>query len=216
MATDSKPTLVVFLGGLGDSSVERLVGGARWAATYDSLDAAIESGSYDRAVLVTDDDTVDARSGVTIDVDPGEFHFGRRLAGVIRKHELDRIVYMGGGSIPLFRATDFALTAETVSDGTTLTNNRYSSDVIGWTSTAETLRLVEQAGRDNALAPQLAEKGGLDVQELSRTARSLFDIDAPTDVAVLKLSGDGGPRLRDYTASANVDITATSAPCHSF
>jgi hypothetical protein len=212
MATGSKPTLVVFLGGLGDSSVERLVGGARWAATRDSIERALQSGSFDRAVLVTDIDVVLAKSGVTIDVDTGDFHFGRRLAAAIRKYELDRIVYMGGGSIPLFGATDFALMAETVSGGAALTNNRYSSDVMGWTSTVETLGVVEHAGRDNALAPLFAEKAGLDVQELPRTAQSLFDIDAPTDVAVLKLSGAGGVQLRGYTASAEVDITAMTHP----
>jgi hypothetical protein len=209
MTFDSKPTLVVFLGGLGDSSVERLVGGARWAATRDSIDAALEGDSYGRAVLVTDGDGVFADSpGVTIDLDNGDFHFGRRLAGVIRRYELDRIVYMGGGSIPLFGAADFARIAETVSGGATLTNNRYSSDVVGWTSSEDTLRLIEHAERDNVLAPLLAEKAGLDIQELPRTAQSLFDIDAPTDVAVLMLSGVGGPYIREYTASVDLDINA--------
>jgi hypothetical protein len=210
MAPDSKLALVVFFGGLGDSSVERLVGGARWAATRDSIDAALESGHYGRVVLVTDDDGVVAESpGVTIDLDDGDFHFGRRLAGVIRRYELDRIVYMGGGSIPLFGAADFAGIGKVLAGGgTALTNNRYSSDVIGWTSTVDTLRLVEQVDRDNALAPLLAEKAGLDVQELPRTAQSLFDIDAPTDVLVLKLSGVGGLHLREYTNSVDVDISA--------
>jgi len=209
MAPDSRPTLVVFLGGLGDSAVERLVAGARWAATRDSIEAALASGAYDRVVLVTDARPAIAEAnGVTVDADAGDFHFGRRLAGLIGTYSLTRIVYMGGGSIPLFGAADFASLAETVTAGGAVTNNRYSSDVIGWAITADTLRLVEQAERDNSLASLLAEEGGLDLKELSRSVQSLFDIDAPTDLAVLKLAEPVGPRLREYAAAADIDIAA--------
>ena len=209
MASDPKPTLVVFLGGLGDSPVERLVGGARWAATRDSVDAALGCGAYERAVLVGDAEGVIPESpGLTIDADAGEFHFGRRLAGVIRRHSLSRIVYIGGGSVPLFAAQDFALLAETVAAGRSLTNNRYSSDIIGWTVDEDRLRLIQQAERDNSLAPLFAEEGGLDIEELPRSAESLFDIDTPNDLAVLKLAGAGGPHLREYAASAEVDTAA--------
>jgi hypothetical protein len=45
------------------------------------------------------------------------------------------------------------------------------------------------------------------VEELPRTLESLFDIDAPTDVAALKLAGSGGSRLRAYSAGADIDLT---------
>jgi hypothetical protein len=113
---------------------------------------------------------------------------------------------MGGGSIPLFASAGFARIAEAVANGGAVTNNRYSSDVIGWTVTDDTLPLVEQAERDNSLAPLLAEEARLVVEELPRTPESLFDIDAPTDLAVVKLARAGGPHLREYAASADVDI----------
>ncbi|HEU4760496.1 MAG TPA: hypothetical protein VFT91_11020, partial [Dehalococcoidia bacterium] len=97
----ARPALVVFLGDLGGSAVEEIVGGARRAAALDSIDAALSSGAFARALLVTDEaiDLPDI-AGLAIDADDGPFHFGRRLAGVIRRHSLDAAVYLGGGSLP--------------------------------------------------------------------------------------------------------------------
>jgi hypothetical protein len=206
---DALPTLVVFLGGLGDSEVERLVAGARWAAARDSTDAALAGGACARAVLVTDETPpFDLPQGVSLDHDAGEFHFGRRLAEVLRRHSLTHVVYIGGGSVPLFGAADFACITEAVARGSAVTNNRYSSDIVGWAVTPESLAAVEHADRDNALASILAEQAGLAVEELPRTPETLFDIDAPADVAVLKLAeGTGGPKLREYVSSAEIDLS---------
>lgn len=207
MPADVRPTLVVFLGDLGGSDVERLVAGARWAATRDSIDAALGS-ACDGAVLVCDEPpSFELPPGVLLDTDEGEFHFGRRLAEVIRRHSLSRVLYMGGGSVPLFEPADFACISEAVGRGAAITNNRYSCDVVGCVVTEDTLRVVERAGRDNSLASLLVEEAGLAVEELPRTPESLFDVDAPTDVAVLKLAGRGGRYLREYTAAAAIDVT---------
>jgi len=206
MPAAGKPTLVVFLGGLGDSAVEGLVGGARWAATLDSIDAGLGSGAYERAVLVTDRDPGEtAVAGLAVDVDAGEFHFGRRLTGVIAEYGLSGVVYLGGGSVPLFEAPDFACIGEAVAGGAVVTNNRYSSDLVGFTVREGMTGVVEGLDRDNSLAPALIEIAGLTVDELPRSLGSLVDIDAPTDVAVLKLAGAGGARLRAYMDSLELD-----------
>src|SRR5947209_2416885 len=108
------PTLIVFLGGFGSSEPERLVDNARIAASLDAIEAfqKARGGLWEPAppaFLITNDPTLKCDlPGVTIDCDVGDFHFGRRLAGVIHRHSVESAIYLGGGSVPLFGATDFA------------------------------------------------------------------------------------------------------------
>lgn len=196
------PTLIVFLGAFGSSEVERLVDGARTAASFDAVDAW--SGP---AIIVTDDAELRAQSpGLIVDHDTGEFHFGRRLAGVIQRHGVESAVYIGGGSVPMFGAADFASVAGRVSDGVVVTNNLFSSDLIAFPVNDQVLAAVVGVERDNSLARALKDDVGLEVQSLERTVSTQFDIDTPTDVAILSLTGEGGPRLRKHLASLDVDV----------
>ena len=197
------PTLIVFLGGFGASEAERLVDGARVAATFDAIEAWGR-----RAVLVTDDPSLQTDlPDVTIDRDDaGDFHFGRRLAGVVRQNRTESAVYMGGGSVPLFGAAEFAEVASRLEQGGTVTNNAFSSDLVAFPVSERTLDVLEGVQRDNALARALKEDAGLDVQALERTLATQFDIDTPTDLCVLALTGDGGPRLQAYVASLDPDL----------
>src|SRR3990170_432783 len=125
-----RPALVVFLGGLGDSPVESVVAAARWAASLDSIEAALASGAFANAILVTDHVLIPADlPGLVVDLDDAAFHFGRRLADVLRRHGTESVVYMGGGSVPLLAQADFQAIAQTVQSGTAVTNNLYSSDL---------------------------------------------------------------------------------------
>jgi hypothetical protein len=191
--------LVVFLGGLGDSRVEEMVAGARVAASLDTIEAALKSGGFSGALLVTDGrfPVPALPDGVTVDEDGGRFHFGRRLAEVVRRHRLERVVYMGGGSLPLLGASELAAVAEALANESVLvTNNHYSSDMVGFP--AEALARIEPPESDNRLARALSEEAGLSVHALERTVASQLDIDGPTDLAILALTGEGGPRLRGY------------------
>ncbi len=203
-----RPALVVFLGDLGGSPVEEMVGGARRAAALDSIEAALVSGACERAVLVTDDATDLAQiAGLTIDADDGPFHFGRRLAGVIRRHSLAAVVYLGGGSVPLLAAADFAAVAAGLERAGVVTNNPFSSDLVAFRVAPPLRPAVAAVASDNALARALAEDGGLTVEAMPRTVATQFDIDGPTDLAVLALTEQGGPRLRAYLATVEMDLT---------
>jgi len=200
------PALIVFLGGLGDSPVEEMVAGARVAASLDSIEAALQSGGYRGAVLVTDGrfPLPALPEGVLLDADGGPFHFGRRLTEVVHRHGLQRLVYLGGGSLPLLGAPELAAVAEGLAeDGVLVTNNHYSSDMVGFAG--EALERIEPPESDNRLARALSEEAGLSVRALERTVASQLDIDAPTDLAVLALTGEGGPRLRDYLQTLDLD-----------
>ncbi len=213
-----RAALVIFLGGFGGSPAERLVDGARLSATLDSAAAWEDaSGSASRTIVVTDDagiiNRADIPPGVIIDADPGPFHFGRRLAGVVRRHGPEAVVCMGGGSLPFFGPAEFAGFARRVAAGLAVTNNAYSSDIVGFPLSERALDVVEVCSRDNSLARALQEQAGLGLDELPRTVASQFDIDAPSDVAILALAVScetgprTGPRLAAYLASRDIDLS---------
>lgn len=202
-----RPTLVVFLGGLGDSPVEKIVAGACAAATLDTVRAALASGRFQGGVVVTDGraDLSGQPAGVAVDVDAGPFHFGCHLAETIRRHGLERVVYIGGGGLPLLGADEFGRIADMLlEDGVAVTNNYFSSDLVAFSAGA--FARIEPPDSDNRLARALSEEAGLSLRVLPRTVGTQMDIDGPTDLAVLALTGEGGPRLREYLAALDLDL----------
>ncbi len=211
----NKPTLITFLGGLGDSPAEAIVATARWAACLDTIETATSTGAFDRAVLVTDGRTPEPGiPGVVLDADGSPFDFGRRLADVLRRHDPTSVVYIGGGSLPLLLPEAFPAIAERLACGVAVTNNAYSSDLVAFPlapvaqgpSPEHTLATIEHLGRDNALARALSEGTSLTVEPLPRTIETQFDIDSPSDLADLSLACRGGPRLRTYLQSLDLDV----------
>jgi hypothetical protein len=207
------PSLIVFLGGFGPSEVERSVDEARIAASLDAIESyqKICGGPGELAppaFLITNDAALQSDlPNLTIDCDAGDFHFGRRLADVIRRRGIDAAVYMGGGSLPRFGAAEFADVISRLATGGAITNNLYSSDLIAFRVSDRTLAVIEGVERDNSLARALKEDAGLDVQALDRTVATQFDIDTPTDLCVLALTGEGGTRLRACLAALDLDVS---------
>jgi len=201
-----RPALVIFLGGLGGSQAEGMVGTARWAASLDSIEAALSTEAFARAILVVDQLSLPVDiPGVTVDADTGDFHFGRRLAGVLRRQGVASAVYMGGGSLPLFGPADFQGVAATLARGLAVTNNAYSSDLVAFPVDGRTIAVAETVERDNSLSRALAERAGLKVEALPRSMTTQMDIDGPSDLAVLSLTGWGGCRLQTYLVQLGLD-----------
>lgn len=204
-----KPDLILFFGRSGSSEAEAMVQAARLAATLDTLDAARESGAFRRTVIATDaPDLFDQLpTGVEIDADAGDFRFGERLTGLVQGLGSESALYLGGGSLPLMMATDLADISRQLQagEGVVIANNPFSSDLIGWCPAAA-IASVASAASDNALARLLAE-AGLASRPLHRDASTQFDIDSPADLAVLRLAGRGGPRLRVCLAEQDIDVS---------
>ncbi len=175
-----------------------MVGAARRAATLDSIEAALSSAAFERAIIASDQAYQPGLPGLEVDIDDGPFHFGRRLAGVIERYGLASVVYLGGGSMPLLDGGGLSQIARHLEGGAAITNNRFSSDLVAFPVIARVLAAIEAVDRDNGLAGALEENAGLAVEELPRTLDTQMDIDSPSDLAVLALTGEGGPRLRDY------------------
>ena len=205
-----RPTLVVFLGGLGDTPVEQMVGSAQRGAALDTIEAALSTGAFERTILATDQACdQDLPPGLELDIDDGPFHFGRRLAGIIRRHSLTSVVYLGGGSMPLLDGAGLSQITQGLEGDRARTNNRFSSDLVAFPITPDVLAAVEGVDRDNSLARAIEESAGLTLEELPRTVATQMDIDSPSDLAVLALTGEGGPRLRDYLRSLESETHST-------
>jgi len=184
-----------------------MVTAARRAAALDSIEAALSSDAFGATILATDDASGPAYPPrLELDIDDGPFHFGRRLTGIIRRRRLASVVYLGGGSMPLLGGDGLSQIAWAIGGATALTNNRFSSDLAAFPVTAQVLAAIEGVDRDNALARALSEKAGLALDELPRTLETQMDIDSPSDLAVLKLTQQGGPRLREYLSALDVDL----------
>ncbi len=202
----AKPLIFTFLGPWPSIWEEQVVEGARRAATLDSLERALATGAYERAVIITPDpEPLEAvPSGVHVEVAKGPFHFGLRLQEAVERWRPEALVYVGGGALPLLSADEWAAVALALADGRAVTNNLYSSDLIG-VCPARSLLSVEPPKRDNALARSLAQ-AGLSVWEMPRTLSTVFDLDTPADVAVLKVTGyASGYRLSRWASRVPLD-----------
>jgi CTP:molybdopterin cytidylyltransferase MocA len=214
-------TLIIMAGGGGETPVEQAVAGACRAAARDTIERALEADVATRIVVVTDHadwaDTL-ADLPLVIDLDKSRtlFHFGKRLAGVIERHDIRRAFYLGGGSAPLMDGPTLRAVADTVrhDDGLIVTNNIYSSD---WAAFAPAKVAVQHANdlrSDNSLGWILSRQGGLAAHEWPRSAATQFDLDTPTDLLIAGLKrpersarpfGSIGQHLRAHIAGLGWD-----------
>jgi hypothetical protein len=213
----SRPTaLVVMFGHTEANDVRRLVHDARLAATEDLLERARVTG-WDRVILCSD--RPEALAGGNGKVERvtsrgNSFHFGRQLRSVVGECGLDDhgVLYVGGG-LPFL--SNLTLESMRVSlaeaDNAAVANNVHSCDFAGWTPGRALLSAVAPE-TDNDLAWQL-RRAGLEVTELPRSAETAFDIDTPTDLALLALaarSGVGvsvGEHLADLLSRSPIDVS---------
>jgi len=198
-------TLLLLVGGWGQSEVERALNGAHQAAAHDLLETLLRTGMIGRALIATDDagwaDTL-ADLPVEVDLDPpGEpFHFGRRLAGLIERHNIQRVLYSGGASAPLLSVERWieVLTRLGEAERLVLTNNLHSCDWVGIVPAVEVAPLVAREANDNAIAWVLAHEGGLSAESLPASAATRFDLDTPADLLIVQRHPGIGPHLRRF------------------
>lgn len=189
---------------MGGSPLEEAVARARRAATLDTIETALGAG-IDRAIVLTDDDSFEPdMDGVEVVVGEGDYHFGRSLAGIVGDRRLRSVIYIGGGSLPLLGAGEFREIVRRLESSIAVTNNRFSSDLVAWNADSAGFGPVRAQERDNSLARALHESG-VQMQEQPRTLRTVLDIDSPSDLAVLAVTGLGGRRLREAVAGLELD-----------
>jgi len=210
--------LIIMHGRMGASDVERMVDGARAAITRDIVERALAAGAFSSVIVSTNDvalaEMLRDVKAVTLELDPpGEpFHFGRRFGALVAKHNVERVVYLGGGSAPLLSADTLRDLAERVRDVDRLvvTNNFYSVDFAAFTP-ASAFSCFEPPSYDNSLGWLLAHDAGLPARELPRVAETVFDVDTPIDLMTLAYHPQVGRHTRAYLDSLDLDLTRLEA-----
>ncbi len=200
---------VIMTGPGGPSSLEQLLSQAQRAATLDLIDMLRGEGVAPAIVATPGGDWLPALPGLVRDDDsPGEpFHFGRRLAGLISRYGLSRVLYFGGASAPLLDGETVRTLIETLGEpqpeALAVTNNLHSSDWAGFTQAQGALDTIAEMERDNSLAWLLEHRAGYAVRTVAAGRPSaVMDIDTPADLAVLALHPGLKPRLAEVLCSA--------------
>jgi hypothetical protein len=205
-------TLLIMSGTHSDSEVERVMAGARTAITKDIIDRARALPELSKIVLSTNSSVLASWAGsrgVLVEMDePGPFHFGRTLRDVLRKHEAERVLYLGGGSAALMQRAQLRELVDTLcrAQGDVLiTNNFYSTDFAAF-SPASALERVRLPAIDNDLGWVLAEQAGLPNTSLQRCAATQLDVDTPTDLLTLAAHPGCGSHTRSYLDGLELDM----------
>lgn len=213
MGADANTTAaVVMVGPGGPSPLEQLVIRAQRAAALDLIGLLREEGIVPVIVASPQGDRwLTPREDVIHDEDPprapGEpFHFGRRLADIVTRYGLDLALYFGGASAPLLDGEMVRMLVGMLDARrhllVALTNNRHSSDWVGFTQAQAARDTLVEVDRDNSLAWLLEHRADYDVRVLAALRPSAsMDIDTPTDLAVLALHPDIRPHLAEVLRS---------------
>jgi hypothetical protein len=182
--------LLAFVGGAGTSPLEHLVADGKLTATLRLIDLAGKCGQFADILVVTDVDgfcSVAGEAGAQVVRSSQPFHFGRELLHVLAPHQDCGVVYAGGGSLPFASVEELASLAALldVECPTVLANNMFSSDVVAFWPASSVCKIPLRSN-DNDLAWSLHHDAGLQVVPWPASFDASFDIDTPTDVAVLK------------------------------
>src|SRR3990172_1315526 len=110
---------------------------------------------------------------------------------------------MGSGSVPLLGVDEFRLVVEQLEarDARFVTNNFFSADLTAWTP-GDAIDRCGDFARDNVLPRRLRDDAGLSPVILPRTTATQFDLDTPSDLAVLSLVEGLDPELAQATRPA--------------
>ena len=213
-------TLIVMVGGFHGSEAEELVGRAHHAIALDTIEKALESRAFDRIIVVTDSAALEgelAAYPVTVEVDSGTFHFGRRLSETIVRDRVKLPFYVGGGSAPLLTMDELKNAAGLIAgaQNAVLANNIFSADFFAFTP-VDAIHRIELPSIDNNIPWLLKHQAGLTEVPLARSAGTQLDIDTPTDLMVLQIHPMVGPHTLRYVKDLNLDLSRIRAAMRLF
>ncbi len=184
-----KAGFVVMVAEKGRGRISQLLSRARLASALDAVDKALLAGCFDPVIVATNwPEAAEAfrDMGVTVDVDREDFHFGRRLLELVDRYRLGKVFYTGAASMPLLTPAFLSRIALALEEeGVVVANNLFSSDWVGF-SPAEALRKITPPSSDNDLAFRLWDEAGLKPLIPPPSTATVYDIDTPSDLIVLK------------------------------
>ena len=211
-----KVSVIIFEGGQKRSAVEEFMVKVRQAVVLDNIEKMKAVSVLDDIRLYTNyQDLAEKAAALGINVNwrprVKDFHFGKRLAGLVEKYHLNNVFYMGGAACPLIRPEELAFVGETLKreKNVVIVNNVQSPDMVAW-SPGEAIRHIEPPGADNSLG-YLLRKYGLRRVLIPNSAWINFDLDTPTDLMILARHPRAGQRTAAELAKFGFDYTRLDA-----
>ena len=160
-----------------DCDVARMVDEARAAVVRDTAARALRAGF--RRVRLFSTAELD---GLTVTRTRPEQTVGDIVSEAAAN--LDVAVCYAGGGMPVMTSEDWSEVLEIVENGLTVSNRMFSCDWVGVPS-GRMLSVMKREEVDNRFALRVRDQCSVEVLQFERTARSLLDVDTPTDLAVL-------------------------------
>ena len=206
--------LLMMVGPMGDHPLEQQMGHILRVAARETIRRIMDTGQVARVILAAPDregleDLGRAPFPLEVDLDPGNrpFEFGTRLAELIQRHRISRLLYVGAGAAPLMSTAGWeaVLSAFAEIEEGLLTNNLHSSD---WIAVAPAEIIPTRARRlptDNAMAWVLHREAGLPARVWPRSTASLLDLDTPVDALIAAQHPQAPAALREAVARTGWD-----------
>lgn len=190
--------------------VEQMMALANQAIALDTIEKALGLEACERVVVATDSAEFANRLAslpVIVDPDEEEFHFGRRLRGLIHKYAVRYPFYIGGGSAPLLTADEMSSICQTLQseEDIVLSNNFFSSDFVAF-NPGVAIDRIQPPDTDNNLAFPLHRLAGLANHPLPHSAATQMDVDTPTDLMILQLHPGVGRHTLEFLKGLNLDL----------
>ncbi len=208
-------TAVIMLGSGGSSEFEVLVQSSRRQAAIATAQILATLHQIEKIIVAmpeserwhweSDPNFAPISDSLQWDFDPPgvNFHFGNRIGELARRLDLERVLYIGAGSMPLLsRKKINEIVGRLIRAGErwAITNNFHSSDWLGMTDATVLSETAGRLPRDNMLGWVLKDKAGFRVQVLPPSAATQLDIDTPTDLVALRWHPDTPAQLRSFIA----------------
>ena len=202
-------SLLVFVGAGGASAPEAMVQGAQEAIALDTIERALGRDWCEEVIVATASERFARRARelpVSVERDDGDFHFGRRLLELVRRHGVERAFYIGGGAGPLLTDEELdAIGRAALADGVVVANNFFSTDFAAF-APAEALARFAPPAIDNNLAWLLHYEAGLRSEPLPRTPGTQLDVDTPTDLMMLQVHPLVGRHALRFLEDLRLDL----------
>ena len=206
-------TALIMLGPGGISDFEALVHSSRRQAAISVAQTLATLHHIEKIILVAPEserehwemqpEYTQLADFVQWDFDSPEinFHFGNRIGEIAVRFDLERLLYIGAGSMPLISRDTLNEVVQKLSSAGrrwAITNNFHSSDWLGLTDASVLSDAATRLPRDNMLGWVLKDRAGYRVHTLPPSAATQLDIDTPTDLVALRWHPDTPEKLRDF------------------
>ena len=166
----------------GDCDAVRMVNEARAAIVRDTVDTALSAGFDPVRVFSTV-----ALDGLSIERTRARESIGDLVAGAASG--VERPVCYAASGMPAMTVEDWSEVLARLASSEAVSNRMFSCDWVG-VPKGRLLAIAEGETVDNRFALRLRDGCSLDVTQFERSARSLLDVDTPTDLAVLAVCAE--------------------------